>query len=66
MYNAIDQVGSGTFAAGATVFGMAEDGVDYSKSNTAELTQDIIDQLEEYKAQIIAGDIVVPEDPTKV
>jgi len=66
VYNAIDQVGSGTFAAGATVFGMAEDGVDYSKSNTAELTQDIIDQLEEYKAQIISGDIVVPEDPTKV
>ena len=45
---------------------MAEDGVDYSTSNTGELTQDIIDQLDEFKAQIIAGDIVVPEDPTKV
>ncbi len=30
VYNAIEQVGSGTFAAGATVFGMAEDGVDFS------------------------------------
>ena len=30
VYNAIDQVGSGTFAAGHAVFGMAEDGVDYS------------------------------------
>ena len=45
---------------------MAEDGVDYSKSNSRAMTQDIIDQLEEYKAQIISGDIVVPEDPTKV
>ena len=62
----VDQVGSGTFAAGSTVFGLAEDGVDYSKSNTAELTQDIIDQLEAFRQQIISGDIVVPEDPTKV
>jgi basic membrane protein A and related proteins len=63
VYNAIDQVGSDTFASGATVLGLAEDGVDYSKSNTAELTQDIIDKLEEYRTQIVSGDIVVPEDP---
>ena len=31
------------------------------------MAEDIIDQLEEYKAQIILrGDIVVPEDPTEV
>ena len=45
------------------MFGMAEDGVDYSKSNTAELTQDIIDQLEEYKAQIIVGRHRRPRGP---
>ena len=38
VYNAIQQVGDGSFVAGGAVFGMAEDGVDYSKSNTAELT----------------------------
>lgn len=65
-YNAIQQVGSGTFVSGATVLGLAEEGVDYSRSNTAELTQDIIDQLEAFRAQIISGDIVVPTDPTKV
>ena len=48
------------------MFGLAEEGVDYSKSNTAELTQDIIDKLEAYRTQIVSGDIVVPEDPTKV
>ena len=66
VYNAISQVGDNTFQAGATVFGLADDGVDYSKSNTAELTQDIIDKLEEYRTQIVSGDIVVPEDPSKV
>jgi basic membrane protein A len=66
VYNAIDQVGSDSFAAGATVFGLAEDGIDYSKSNPDQLTQDIIDQLEEFRTQILSGDIVVPEDPTKV
>ena len=66
VYNAIEQVGSASFAPGATVFGLAEEGLDFSTSNTAELTQDIIDQLEEFRTQIIAGDIVPPEDPTKV
>jgi basic membrane protein A and related proteins len=66
VYNAITQVGDGTFKAGATVFGMAEDGVDYSQSNTALMTQDIIDQLEAFRAKIISGEIVVPDDPKKV
>ena len=63
VYNSIKEVGDGTFKAGATVFGLAEDGLDYSNSNTAELTPDIIDKLEELRQQIISGDIVVPEDP---
>ena len=66
VYNAIKEVGDGSFVAGSQVFGLAEDGVDYSTSNTAEMTQDIIDQLEAFRDQIVSGDIVVPEDPTKV
>ncbi len=65
VYNAIQAVGDGSFG-GSQVFGMAEDGVDFSMSNTAEMTQDIIDQLEDYRAQIISGEIVVPESPADV
>jgi basic membrane lipoprotein Med (substrate-binding protein (PBP1-ABC) superfamily) len=42
---------------------MAEDGLDYSKSNTEELTDDIITQLDDFKQQIIDGTITVPETP---
>jgi len=63
---AIKQVGDGSFQAGGTVFDLAGEGLDYSKSNTAEMTQDIIDQLETYRQQIISGAIVVPDDPSKV
>jgi basic membrane protein A len=65
VYNVISEQGEGSFKAGASVFGMAEEGVDYSTSNTAELTQDIIDQLEVFRQQIISGDIVVPDVPAK-
>jgi basic membrane protein A len=62
-YSAIQQVGDGSFTAGGVVFDMAQDGLDYSQSNTAELTADIITQLDDYKQQIIDGTIVVPETP---
>jgi basic membrane protein A and related proteins len=65
-YNAIKQTGEGSFITGPQVFGLAEDGLDFSTSNTAELTQDIIDQMNDYRQQIIDGTIVVPDDPTKV
>jgi basic membrane protein A len=64
VYNAIKAEGDGTFAPGGVVFGLAEDGLDYSKSNTAEMTPDIITQLDEFKAQIISGEIVVPDSPS--
>jgi basic membrane protein A and related proteins len=62
VFNAIQAVGEDSFG-GSFVFGMAEDGLDYSKSNTEELTEDIIAQLDEYKAQIIDGTITVPDTP---
>jgi basic membrane protein A len=65
VYNSIQAVGEGSFG-GSFIFGMAEDGVDYSTSNTTELTQDIIDQLEGYREQIVSGEIVVPESPADV
>ena len=63
VYTAIQGVGDGSFEAGGKVFSLADEGLDYSKSNTAELTQDIIDQLEAFRQQIISGEIVVPENP---
>ena len=63
VYNAIQQTGEGSFEAGFQVFGLAEEGVDYSKSNTEEMTTDIIEQVDTFKQQILDGEITVPEDP---
>ncbi|MEX2458793.1 MAG: BMP family ABC transporter substrate-binding protein [Actinomycetota bacterium] len=57
-----DAVGD-SFEPGFKVFGMAEEGVDYSQSNAELMTDEIIAQLDELKAQIISGDIEVPEAP---
>ncbi|MGZ5329617.1 MAG: BMP family lipoprotein, partial [Actinomycetota bacterium] len=65
VYNAIKQTGDGTFKPGAVVFDLAAEGLDYSKSNTVLMTQDIIDQLEAFRQQIISGGIKVPETPAK-
>jgi len=51
----------GAFAAGTQVYDLSVDGVGYSTSG-GYLT-DIVDKLEDFKAQIIAGDIVVPTVP---
>jgi len=63
VHDAIEQAGDGSLEAGGQVFGMAEGGVDYSKSNTDLMTDDIVTLLDDLKAQIIAGDITVPEAP---
>ena len=63
VYDAITQTADGNFTIGFQVFGMAEDGVDYSKSNTDELTDEIITEVDAYKQQIIDGEITVPEAP---
>ena len=51
----------GTFGAGETRYDLSVDGVGYSTSGG--YVDDILDQLEDFKAQIINGDIVVPTDP---
>lgn len=62
VYTAIQQTGDDSFG-GSLVFGLAEDGLDYSKSNPDELTPDIQERLDEFKQQIIDGEITVPEEP---
>ena len=52
---------NGTFEAGQTIYDLSVDGVGYSTSGG--FVDDIVDQLEDFKAQIIAGDIVVPTVP---
>jgi basic membrane protein A len=54
----------GTIAGGETRYDLAVDGVGYSTSGG--FVDDIADQLEEFKAQIIDGTIVVPTDPAEV
>jgi basic membrane protein A and related proteins len=50
-----------SFTSGPAVLGLAEDGVGYSTSGG--FIDDIVPQLEEFKAQIIDGTIVVPTEP---
>jgi basic membrane protein A and related proteins len=51
----------GSFAPGVQVFDVASDGVGYSTSGG--FIDDIVDQLDEFAAQIAAGEIEVPEAP---
>ncbi len=53
----------GTFGPGEQRYDLSVDGVGYS--TTGGFVDDIVDQLEEFKASIIAGDIVVPTDPAE-
>ena len=55
---------AGSFVAGPTVYDLSVDGVGYS--STGGYVDDIADDLESAKAAIIAGDVVVPTDPTEV
>lgn len=52
----------GEFAAGNVVYDLSTDGVGYS--TTGGFVDDIVDDLEEFKAQIIDGTIEVPTEPS--
>ena len=54
---------NGTFTPGNVVYDLAAEGVGYSTSGG--FIDDIVPQLEEAKAAIVAGDVVVPTDPTQ-
>ncbi len=61
-YDFIKSVVDGKPSQSYTTFTLADDGVGYSTSGDF-LTADTIAKLEDYKAQIIAGDIEVPDAP---
>lgn len=58
VFDYIESFVEGDPLSGEVVFGLAEGGVDYSTSGGH--IDDITDQLEEYKQQIIDGEITVP------
>ena len=67
VYDTIKQVSEGDFTTGFQVFGLAEDGVDYAvnkfNDNEELLSSEIQGQLDDFKQQIIDGDIKVPTEP---
>ncbi len=60
-FDTIAAFDDGSFTGGVTVFNVASDGVGYS--TTGGFVDDIADQLDDYAAQIAAGEIEVPTAP---
>ena len=63
VYNYLKEVSGGTFPTGVNTYDLSVDGVGYSTSGG--FVDDITDQLDEYKQQIIDGKITVPTEPSK-
>lgn len=63
VHDAIESVVNGEFEPGFRVFGLAEEGVDYSSSNPDLLTEEMQAAMDEAKQAIIDGEITVPEEP---
>ena len=67
IHDAIAQEAEGSFKSGTQVFGLAEDGVGYAvnqyNDNEKLLSKDIQAKLEDYKKQIVSGEIKVPVEP---
>lgn len=62
VYETIKSVHEGTFTGGQKDYGLKEEGVEYTvdDDNRALLSDAILEQVEAFKAKIIAGEIVVP------
>ncbi len=61
VYNTIKTQVDGMFSGGVVIFDLSTDGVGYS--TTGGYVDDIADQLDEFKDQIVSGAIVVPTAP---
>ena len=61
MFEFAKGVDAGDPPVGYVTYDLASGGVDYSTSNP-DLPQDVIDQIDDYKQQIIDGDIKVPAE----
>ena len=59
VFDFIKTVTDDAFKAGPVVYDLEKGGVDYS--TTGGMVDDIKDQLEEFKAKIVSGEITVPE-----
>ena len=61
VYNISEQAMNGEFPGGETVvYGLADDGIGLADSRGA-IPEDIMTQIEEFKQQIVDGEITVPE-----
>lgn len=61
VYSVIEAQVNGSFVPGANLFDLSVDGVGYSTSGG--FVDDIVGDLDDYKAKIISGEIVVPSTP---
>ena len=63
VYKTVEETVAGKFAAGTTVFGLSNDGIDYAmdEHNAKLVPADIKKKVEDIKAQIIAGKVKVPD-----
>jgi basic membrane protein A len=59
VYDFVEQTGKGTVKSGPVIFDLKNEGIDYSKANTAAIT-DVQAKLDELKQEIIDGKITVP------
>ena len=62
VFEYLTEVNDGTFPSGEVTYDLESDGVGYSTSGDM-LSQETIDQLEDFKQQIIDGEITVPTEP---
>lgn len=63
VYDTIVAVADGAFAGGQQIFGLGDEGLSYATSNPDLMGQDIVDQVEAYKQQILDGEIEIPTEP---
>jgi len=61
VYSTMEAQVNGTFQGGPNVFDLSVDGVGYSTSGG--YVDDIVDQLDDFKAKIVSGEIVVSQTP---
>ena len=61
VFNYLSEVAGGTFPSGVNTYDLSVDGVGYSTSGGQ--IDDIVDQLDAFKQQIIDGEITVPTTP---
>ncbi len=60
VFEVVNSVVSGSFTAGPTTYDLSVDGVGYSTSGG--FIDDITGELDDFKEQIVSGEIVVPKE----